>query len=593
MPGGRLTTRLRRGVLAGMAFALGLAAAASTIPGQGMEETPPAAKPAAPKAAPTAQATGPGPGAVRFVNAAKEAGLTLLNRSGSPEKNTINETVGNGVCLADFDDDGWLDIFLPNGQPAKDGPARSALYRARGDGTYEDRTEGLGAALAGFWAQGCVAADYDADGRIDLLVTGFGRYWLLKQTAPWRFTDVTAAAGLAGGRGWSTGAAFADYDGDGWIDLYISHYVDYDRNSPPLPKAGTGPNCMYRGHPVMCGPRGLKPQAGRLFRNLGGRFQDVTATAGMVPAFPGYGLGAVWSDLDDDGDLDLFLATDSTPNSLFRNDHGRFQDVGTTSGIAYSEDGRAQASMGVDAADYDNDGRIDLVTTNFSHDYTTVYHNEGGLLFLDVALDSGVGPATMPSLGWGVDFVDVDGDGRKDLFEANGHVYPGIDALNLGTTWAQASQLFWNQGDGRFREITSLAGPGFAEKHSARGSAVGDLDNDGDPDIVVNNMDETPSLLRNVGPRGRWIGFRLQGGRKNRAALGAKVTVVAAGLRQVEEVHAGSSHNSSGDTRLLFGLGTTTGPVQAEIRWPSGRTQNLKDLAPGRYHTVAEPSPPR
>ena len=550
-----------------------LLAAAGALRGEEPRETPPTAP-------------------IRFVNVGKEAGLTLLNRSGSPEKNTINETVGNGVCLADFDDDGLLDIFLPNGQPATGANARSALYRARGDGTYEDRTEGSGAGLSGFWAQGCAAADYDADGRIDLFVTGFGRYVLLRQTGTLRFSDVTAAAGLSGGRGWSTSAAFADYDGDGWIDLWVSHYVDYDQNSPPLPKAGSGPNCMYRGHPVMCGPRGLKPQAGRLFRNLGGRFQDVTAAAGMTPAFPGYGLGAIWSDLDDDGDLDLFLATDSTPNSLFRNDRGRFQDVGTISGVAYSEDGRGQASMGVDASDYDNDGRVDLVTTNFSHDYTTVYHNEGALLFLDVALDSGVGPATMPSLGWGVHFVDVDGDGRKDLFEANGHVYPGIDALNLGTTWAQANQLFHNEGNGRFRDITAQAGPGFAEKHSARGSAVGDLDNDGDPDIVVNNMDETPSLLRNEAPHARWIGFRLQGARKNRAALGAKVTVVSGTLRQAEEVRAGSSHNSSGDPRLLFGLGATTAPIQVEIRWPSGKKQTLQGLTAGRYHTLTEPASP-
>jgi hypothetical protein len=568
--------RPTRRLASGLATLAVFLAAARLLSGAAPPETPPAA---------TASAAA----AARFVDVAKPAGVTLLNRSGSVGKDTINETVGNGVCLADFDGDGLLDIFLPNGQPRGGGSARSALYRARGDGTYEDRTEASGTALAGYWAQGCATADYDADGRIDLFVTGFGRYWLLKQTDRLRFGDVTAAAGLGGGRGWSTGAAFADYDRDGLVDLYVSHYVEYDQNSPPLPPVGSSPNCSYRGHPVMCGPRGLKPQAGRLFRNVGGRFQDVTTAAGMIAAYPGYGLGAVWSDLDDDGDLDLFVASDSTPNYLFRNDGGRFKDVATTSGVAYAEDGRTQASMGVDAGDYDNDGRFDLVTTNFSHDYTTVYHNEGALLFLDVALDSGVGPATMPSLGWGVHFLDYDGDGRRDLFEANGHVYPGIDALNLGTTWMQANQLFHNEGGGRFRDATASAGPGFQEKHSARGSAVGDLDNDGDPDLVVNNMDAPPSVLRNESPEHRWIGLKLEGAGRNRGAIGAKVTVSSGTLRQVDEVRAGGSHNSSSDPRLLFGLGASSAPVTIEIRWPTGRKQTIDGLAPGRYHTVKEP----
>ena len=556
---------------------LGVLAAARLLSGEALPETPPAAP----------AATAP----VTFVDIARQAGVALLNQSGSKEKDTINETVGNGVCLGDFDGDGALDIFLPNGQPRGGGKASSALYRARGDGTFEDRTASSGTGLMGYWAQGCAAADYDADGRLDLFVTGFGRYWMLKQTGPLKFSDVTASAGLGGGRGWSTGAAFADYDRDGLVDLYVSHYVDFDQNSPPLPPAGSSPNCSYRGYPVMCGPRGLTPQAGRLFQNLGGgRFRDVTTATGMKAAYPGYGLGAVWTDLDDDGDLDLFVASDSTPNYLFRNDGGRFKDIATTSGVAYAEDGRTQASMGVDSGDYDNDGRFDLVTTNFSHDYTTVYHNEGGMLFLDVALESGIGPATMPSLGWGVHFLDFDGDGRRDLFEANGHVYPGIDALNLGTSWTQANQLFRNEGGGRFRDVSATAGPAFQEKHSARGSAVGDLDNDGDPDLVINNMDAVPSILRNEAPQHRWIGFRLEGAGGNRAAIGAKVTILGGPLRQMDEVRAGSSHNSSSDPRLLFGLGAFPGPVKIEVRWPTGRKQTFDNLSPGRYHTLKEPA---
>jgi hypothetical protein len=524
----------------------------------------------------------------------------LANVSGAPDKTTINETVGNGVCLHDVDDDGWIDIFIPNGlQPGAAvegrGP-RSALYRNRGDGVFEDVTERAGVAAHGYWAQGCVFGDYDDDGRVDLFVTGFGRYLLYRNLGGGRFQDVTAAAGLDGGRGWSTGAAFGDYDGDGRIDLYVSHYVDYDASSPPLPQPGSAPHCFYKGVPVICGPRGLKASAGRLFRNDGnGRFHDVSRMAGLRLGPAGFGLGAVWSDLDDDGDLDLFVANDSMPNFLYRNDGaGWFDEVGVVAGAAYSEEGQTQAGMGVDAADYDNDGRLDLFVTNFSHDYSTLRHNEGDLFFLDVSMSAGIGAATLPTLGWGTGFLDYDNDGLKDLFLANGHVFPSIDRANLGTTWKQRNQLFRNAGKGLFREVTSEAGPAFQELHSARGCAFGDLDNDGDIDIVVNNIDEPPGLLRNDGGNaaGRWIGFRLLGARRNRGAIGARVTVAAGALRQMGEIHAGSSHNSSNDPRLHFGLGSATVADRVEIRWPLGKTQVLTSLPAGRYHTIREPHPP-
>ncbi|MGH2668768.1 MAG: FG-GAP repeat domain-containing protein, partial [bacterium] len=445
---------------------------------------------------------------------AARAGLTLGNVSGAYDKTTINETVGNGVCLHDVDGDGFTDIFLPNGsRPGAHGAEapRSALYRNRGDGTFEDATAAAGVGSPGYWAQGCVFGDYDGDGRVDLFVTGFGRYILYRNLGGGRFSDVTAAAGLKG-RYWSTGAAFGDYDGDGRIDLYVSHYIDYDAAAPPLPRPGSAPNCFYRGFPVICGPRGLDGGASRLFHNEGGgRFRDVSRAAGLVMDPPGYALGAVFSDLDLDGDLDLYVANDSVPNFLYRNDgRGRFTEIGTVAGVAYNEDGRSQASMGVDSGDYDNDGLPDLFITNFSHDYATLYHNEGGLLFLDLSLVSGIGTATLSTLGWGTGFLDYDHDGLKDLFLANGHVYTDIDRANLGTTWKQPNQLFRNEGGGRFREVTAEAGPGLQERHSARGSAFGDLDNDGDLDVVVNNIDETPSLLRNDGGSARpWIGFLL------------------------------------------------------------------------------------
>ncbi len=534
----------------------------------------------------------------RFVDVAAEAGLVLRNVSGPADKTAINETVGNGVCLHDVDDDGLLDVFIPNG--SRDGgfpkgqEPRSALYRNRGDGTFEDITTAAGVGSPGYWAQGCAFGDVDDDGRVDLFVTGFGRYILYRGQGGGRFRDVTESAGLLG-RGWSTGAAFGDYDADGWIDLYVSHYVDYDAGSPPLPRPGTGANCSYRGIPVICGPRGLKPDFGRLFRNEGGgRFRDVTARAGLEVEPQGYGLGAVWSDLDLDGDLDLFVASDSTPNYLYRNEgQGRFTEVGTVAGVAYNEEGRSQAGMGVDAGDYDNDGLPDLVVTNFSHDYSTLYHNEGRLMFQDVSLVSGFGPPTLPTLGWGVGFLDYDDDGLKDIFLANGHVYPGIDAANIGTTWKQRCQLFHNNGDGRFSEVTARAGPALQELHSSRGAAFGDLDNDGDIDIVVNHIDEAPGLLRNDGQgANHWIGFRLVGARPNRGAIGARVTVVTGDLRQMSEIHAGSSHNSNSDPRLHFGLGSRSVAERVEIRWPLGRVQALTNLPADRYHTLREPDAP-
>lgn len=553
-----------------------------------------AAAPAAGAAPPSASRPSP-----RFVNAAREAGLTLSNVSGEIRKTTIDETVGNGVCLYDVDDDGRIDIFIPNGSRSRPFPTgqepRSALYRNRGDGTFEDITAKAGVASQGYWAQGCAFGDYDDDGRPDLFVTGFGRYILYRNLGGGTFRDVTVPSGLKG-RGWSTGAAFGDYDGDGRIDLYVSHYVDYDSSSPPLPRPGALKNCFYKGTPVICGPGGLKQSSGRLFHNEGrGAFRDVTKAAGLVTEPNGYGLGAVWSDLDLDGDLDLYVANDSTPNWLYRNDgKGRFTEIGSMAGAAFNEEGRAQSGMGVAAGDYDNDGLFDLMVTNFSHDYSTLYHNDGSLMFTDVAMSSGIGLATLPTLGWGVGFLDYDNDGRKDLFIANGHVFPGIDEKHLGTTWKQASQLFHNEGGGRFREVTAQAGPVFQELHSARGAAFGDLDDDGDVDIVVNNIDEPPSLLRNDGGNAsHWIGFRLAGAGRNRGAIGGRVTVVSGTLRQVKEIQAGSSHNSSNDPRLLFGLGASTAVDRVEIRWPAGRLQTLTAPLPvDRYHVIREPASP-
>jgi hypothetical protein len=551
---------------------------------------------AAAPAEPPAPAAGSAPSGVRFVNVAGAAGLTLRNVNGELQKSTIDETIGCGICLYDVDDDGAIDVFVPNGSRARPFPPgqepRSALYRNKGDGTFEDVTDRAGVASTGYWAQGCAFGDYDDDGRVDLFLTGFGRYILYRGLGGGRFQDVTAASGLKG-RGWSAGAAFGDYDGDGRLDLYVSHYVDHDASSPPLPAPGSQPNCFYKGAPVICGPGGLKPSIGHLFHNEGnGSFREVTRGSGLVTQPTGYGLGAVWSDLDLDGDLDLFVANDTTPNWLYRNDgRGRFTEVGAISGAAFNEAGRAQSGMGVDAADYDNDGLPDLIVTNFSHDYSTLRHNDGGLTFTDVSMPSGIGLATLPTLGWGVGFLDYDNDGRQDLFIANGHVFPNIDDRNLGTTWKQHNQLFHNEGEGRFLDVTAQAGPAFQELHSARGAAFGDFDNDGDVDIVVNNMDEAPSLLRNDGGNAaHWVGLRLLGARRNRGAVGARVTLIAGPLRQMKEIHAGSSHSSSNDPRLLFGLGSATRVDRVEIRWPQGRTQVLNNLPIDRYHTVREPA---
>ncbi len=548
-----------------------------------------------PAAAGAADAAADEPAPVRFVNAAREAGLVHRNLSGDPDKRYINETVGNGVCLGDVDGDGWLDVFLPTGSRhgAATGPPanRSALYRNRNGTRFEDVTETAGVGAPGYWAQGCVFGDYDADGDLDLFVTGIGRYYLFRNDGGGRFRDVTRQAGLTAG-GWSTGAAFGDYDGDGWIDLFVSHYVDFDPVRAPLPEPGDGVNCFYRGMPVMCGPRGLKADLSRLYRNGGdGRFTDVTARSGLVTEPFGYGLGAIWTDLDGDGDLDLYVANDSTPNYLYRNDgRGRLVEIGTIAGAAYNEDGRAQAGMGIDAGDYDNDGLFDLFVTNFSHDYSTLYRNEGGLMFLDVTLTAGLSAPTLRTLGWGTGFLDYDHDGRRDLFIANGHVYPGIDDTDLGTTFKQPNQLFRNLGNGRFQETTLEAGPAFAERHSARGAAFGDLDNDGDVDIVVNNIDEPPSLIRNDGGNARpWIGFHLIGAPPNRGAIGARVTVRAGPLRQIGEVRAGASHISSNDPRLHFGLDDRGAADVVEIRWPGGTVQTLTRLPAGRYHTLRQP----
>jgi hypothetical protein len=532
-------------------------------------------------------AAGADPG-FRFVDVTEAAGIRMTNVCGERSKDYVVESIATGACWFDFDGDDDLDLFVPNGARRPDAgvpqEASDALFRNEGNGRFVDVTAAAGL-VNREWSVGCAAADVDGDGWIDLYVTQFGPNRLYRNLGNGRFEENAARSGVADPH-IGTGTAFADADGDGDLDLYVANYVEIDWLTAR--KRG----CTFRGLRVYCGPLGLEAGPDAYFRNKGnGVFENATAGVGLDRLRSLYGLGVEWGDIDNDGDPDLLVANDSVPNYMMLNQGGKFTEVGTEAGVAFNSDGFEQAGMGLDLGDYDNDGWFDLFVTNFSHDYSTLYRNthDGG--FEDVSLRAGLGEPTLWTLGWGTRFADFDNDGWRDLFVANGHVFPETDQSDIGTSYSQWNQLFMNRNGKRFVERTKEVGLKALPSRSWRGAAFADYDDDGDTDVFVVAIDDTPALLRNEGgEKSSWIGFALKGRAPNHQAVGARVTIFAGGRRQMDEVRAGGSYASQNDPRMLFGLGAATRVERVEVRWPSGRRQALTDLAARRYHRLVEPS---
>ena len=521
---------------------------------------------------------------VDFRDIAAEAGLTAKNVSGNPDrKSYIIETTGNGVVLFDFDDDGLVDIFLPNGstlEPDGEKPPLGTLYRNQGDLRFEDVTAEAGLEQPG-WGQGACAADYDNDGRRDLFVALWGQSRLFHNEGGGRFKDVTDASGLTRADiRWDTGCSFFDYDLDGKLDLVVTGYLDFDEEK--IPKPGANPYCRWQGVPVMCGPRSLPFTKNLLFHNEGdGRFRDVSQSSGIQQAEGCYGFTAVTSDFTGDGYPDVYVACDSTPSLLYENNRdGTFTESGIIMGVALNEDGQEQGGMGVAVGDFDEDGRFDILKTNFANDIPNAYHNTGDAFFEDRVYQAGLG-GNAKYVGWGIDLLDVDHDGLDEVFIVNGHVYPEI-VKNPALEYHQSRQLYWNVGGGKFIEITEEAGPAVKAKRSSRGLASGDLDNDGSLEVVITNMGEPPSLLKNFGPRRNWLLVDLEGVQANRDAVGARVAVQAGGRRLTDEVRTGASYLSQHDHRLHFGLGDAETYDAIIVRWPGGAEESFPGGKAGR-----------
>jgi len=529
-----------------------------------------------------------------FVNVAPQAGLAMLNVNGNPAtKKYIIETTGSGVAILDYDRDGWPDIFLLNGttldgEPKPATPPTSHLYHNNHDGTFTDVMAGSGLEAPG-WAQGVCVGDYDNDGLDDLYVTYYGKNRLYHNEGNGHFKDVAESNGVAGdGAKWGTGCAFVDYDRDGKLDLMVANYVQFDIKT--IPKPGEGLMCVWKGVPVMCGPRGLPFTTNLLYRNLGGnKFADVTQPSGITKTNGHYCFSVSTLDYNQDGWPDIYVACDSTPSILYRNNKdGTFTDVGPDASVSYSDDGGEQAGMGSTIGDYDNDGWPDIFKTNFSDDTSSLYHNNKDGTFTSSIFDASLGLNTQ-YLGWGTMFLDMDNDGWPDILAANGHVYPEVDTAHLGATYREPRVLYWNQGNGKFKDISKASGPGITDPMSSRGLAVGDLWNDGRESAVVNNMDEKPLLLVNlVANSNHWIGVMLQGTQSNRDGIGARVIVSAGGHTWFQEVRSGSSYISNNDLRLHFGLGSASTVQYVDVAWPSGRDERFPGGSADHFVTLIE-----
>jgi enediyne biosynthesis protein E4 len=543
------------------------------------------------------QATGDDIG-VSFINVAHETGLNAKTIFGGEHKNKyLLETTGCGVAFYDYDNDGWLDIFLVNGSrlegfPAGNGPT-SHLFRNNRDGTFTDVTVKAGVAHSG-WGQGVCIGDYDNDGWDDLFVTYFGKNVLYHNNGDGTFTDVSQKAGVAGnGKRWNTGCAFVDYDRDGRLDLFVANYIDLDLATAPLPESGP---CLYKSVMVACGPPGLQGGKNILYRNNGdGTFTDVSEAAGILKTNGTYGLGVLTADLDNDGWPDIYVANDSTPSILYQNKkNGKFEDIAIEAGCALSPDGKPQAGMGIAAGDYDLDGNLDLVKTNFAGDTPSLYHNQGGANFEDATYTAGLGAHTQ-YLGWGCGFFDMDNDGWPDILICNGHVYPEVEQLKTEAGYAQRKLLYRNLHNGHFDDISLQVGPGISEPSASRGAAFGDFDNDGDVDVVVNTVNGYPQLLRcDTKLNYNWIKVRTIGTKSNRSGIGARVICTtrmpgeAKPHQQIDEVRSGGGYLSQNDLRVHFGLGKAEKVDVIEIRWPSGQVDTLKDIKVNQLIYVKE-----
>jgi len=537
-------------------------------------------------------------GPIVFQDIAAKAGLTSWKHTmGGPEKHFIIETNGSGVGLIDYDNDGWLDIYLVNGSTAdalagKAPAPKAALFHNNHDGTFTNVADKAGVTNER-WGIGIAIADYDNDGWPDIYVSNFGKNRLYHNNHDGTFTDVAEKAGVTLGN-WSTGSTWGDYDGDGRLDLFVPGYIHYDMANQPSSGAQGSPFsfCEFRGEAVMCGPRGLKGEPDHLFHNNGdGTFTDVSEKAGVADKNAYYGLASAFVDVNNDGKPDLLVANDSTPNYLYLNKgDGTFEDASYASGYALNENGRETASMGIGIGDYQNNGLLDLYNTTFSDDYNPLYRNDGNANFTDISYQMGIAEPTIPFLGWGTAFLDYDNDGWKDIIISNGHVYPAVDRMVWGTTWAQRPLLFRNLEGKKFDLIPPVEGTGLARVVVGRGLAVGDLFNDGKLDVVINVLDGNPVLLRNVNPDNHhWIELKLVGGPKSpRDAVGATVYLTAGSKKQRGDVISGASYASSHDPRIHFGLGDAATIDALEVHWPSGAIEKFTIPKPDQIVTLTE-----